>query len=74
MSILVSIIRITPSIMRMRRWSYFIVALFGAMWAGLLIQKTIICSRNRSWYHLAKPQCPLGHQVASFELTSKRQS
>lgn len=70
MSILFSIIRITPSIMVMRRWTYVFVALFAGMWAGLHIQKTIICSRDKSWYKLARPQCPLGHGVATFELTS----
>jgi hypothetical protein len=70
MSMLFSIIRITPAVMTMRRYSTVFVVFFGAMWTALLLQKTIICARDRSWYALAKPQCHLGEAVAYTELTS----
>ncbi|EPQ60159.1 hypothetical protein GLOTRDRAFT_21993, partial [Gloeophyllum trabeum ATCC 11539] len=70
MSQLFSVIRIIPAIMKMRKVAYALAGLFGAMWVALLIQKVVICRRDTSWYHMAKPQCHLGHAVASTELTT----
>ncbi|KZT27586.1 hypothetical protein NEOLEDRAFT_1176601 [Neolentinus lepideus HHB14362 ss-1] len=70
MSQLFSVVRIIPEIMRMRKIAYGIAGLFGAMWTTLIIQKVYICKRDTSWYREAKPQCHLGHAVASTELAT----
>jgi hypothetical protein len=71
MSMLYSIIRITPNVVRFTRLTRWLIWFFLAMWAALLLQKTIICAEDRSWYKLAKPQCPLGQRVAILELCSE---
>jgi hypothetical protein len=71
MSILYSVIRITPPMMTLRRNAYICAVLFGLMWAGLLIQKVYICAHNRAWERLPAPQCHLGKSVGILELISK---
>jgi hypothetical protein len=70
MSMLYSIVRITPTIVSAARYTRWLVAFFAAMWAALLLQKTILCATDRAWYAAPAPQCHLGHRVAILELTS----
>lgn len=67
---LFSIIRITPSLLTVARYTRLLIAFFASMWAALLLQKTILCGTDRSWYHEAKPQCHLGNRVGFFELST----
>lgn len=72
MSMLYSVIRITPPMMPLRRIAYFCAILFGLMWVGLLVQKIYICAHDRSWERLPAPQCHLGESVGILELISKQ--
>ncbi len=71
MSILFSIIRLIPRLLRLRTWSNLSAVLFGLMWAALLIYKIAICEANPSWKQSAGVQCVLGHGVGAFELASE---
>ncbi|KAG7091448.1 hypothetical protein E1B28_010482 [Marasmius oreades] len=68
MSIIFSVIRLIPPMMRLRRISNISAVLFILMWIGLLIQKTYICASNKYWYQRADPMCRLGHGVATNEI------
>ncbi|KAG7091446.1 hypothetical protein E1B28_010481 [Marasmius oreades] len=68
MSIIFSVIRLIPPMMRLRRISNISAVLFMLMWIGLLIQKTYICASNTSWFQHADPMCRLGHGVATNEI------
>ncbi|THH14231.1 hypothetical protein EW146_g6073 [Bondarzewia mesenterica] len=70
MSMILTIIRITPRITIQRRFAVCSAYLFALIWIALLIQKTYICGHDLSWYHLAKPQCHLGTAVGITELTT----
>ncbi|KZP25344.1 hypothetical protein FIBSPDRAFT_783324 [Athelia psychrophila] len=70
LSMLYSIIRITPPMMRLRRVAYCCGILFVAMWAGLLAQKLYICISDLSWQLKPAPQCHLGQSVAILELVT----
>ncbi|KAL0576433.1 hypothetical protein V5O48_005538 [Marasmius crinis-equi] len=70
MSIIFSVIRLVPPMMRLRRISNISAILFLLMWIGLLIQKTYICAENKSWYQRDPPQCRLGQGVAINELVT----
>jgi hypothetical protein len=70
MSMLVSIVRITPTVVRAARYTRWLLAAFAAMWAALLLQKAVLCALDRSWYRLPAPQCHLGQRVAILELSS----
>jgi hypothetical protein len=71
MSMLYSIIRITPSLFKVSRYTNWLILFFLATWTALVLQKTIICAHDAEWVKLAKPQCPLGQRVAILELCSE---
>jgi hypothetical protein len=71
MSMLFSIIRITPTLLKAARYMHWLVVFFLAMWAALVMQKTILCATDKKWYHDSKPQCRLGHRVGILELSSQ---
>lgn len=71
MSILYSAIRIIPPMMALRRFAYGCAALFGCMWAALMIQKLYICAHDESWELQKAPQCHLGESVGIMELVSE---
>ena len=70
MSILCSIIRLIPNMMRLRFYSYIVAVGFALMWAGLIILKITICETRDAWKKLGTAQCVLGEAVAAVELTS----
>ena len=70
MSILFSIIRLIPHMMRMRSWAYIAAGLFGTMWAALIILKVSVCETDTAWKHLPGVQCVLGPAVGGIELAS----
>ncbi|RPD65695.1 hypothetical protein L226DRAFT_543154 [Lentinus tigrinus ALCF2SS1-7] len=70
MSILFSIIRLIPYMMRMRYWAYFFAVLFGLMWAALIILKVAICETDTAWKKSAGVQCVLGPAVGGVELAT----
>ncbi|KAI0765341.1 hypothetical protein C8Q74DRAFT_1047074 [Fomes fomentarius] len=70
MSILCSIIRLIPYMMRMRIYAYMSVVLFGLMWTALVTLKLAICETNDEWKHLPGVQCVLGPSVAGLELAT----
>jgi hypothetical protein len=67
LSILFSMIRIDPSETRRRRLMFVAVAFF-VVWVTLVAQLFWVCEPNASWKLLKTPQCPLGEQVAVFQL------
>lgn len=70
MSILCSIIRLIPYMMKMRIYAYMSVVLFGLMWTALVTLKLAICETNDAWKNLPGVQCVLGPSVAGLELAS----
>ncbi|KAI0711363.1 hypothetical protein C8Q76DRAFT_769277 [Earliella scabrosa] len=70
LSILCSVIRLIPYMMRMRYYAYTAAVLFGCMWAALLILKLYTCETNNTWKLGPGVQCVLGSTVAALELTT----
>ncbi len=70
MSILFSIIRLIPYMMRMRYWAYLFAVLFGLMWLSLIILKLAICETDTAWKKSPGVQCVLGPAVGGVELAS----
>lgn len=71
MSILWSTIRVIPSFMLLRWYSYAAAAIFMVFWLVTLVVKTYVCEHNPEWKTLANAQCVLGHGVAVLELVSE---
>lgn len=71
MSILFSIIRLIPSLLKLRIYAHLSAVLFGLMWTALLIHKIAVCESNPAWKQSAGVQCVLGHGVGAFELASE---
>ena len=71
MSILFSIIRLIPYMMKMRFYACMSAVLFGLMWAALLILKISVCETDTRWKNLPGAQCVLGPAVAGVELGSE---
>lgn len=70
MSILFSIIRLIPYIMRLQRIAYGCALLFGLLWFGMLFEKAYICEHNDpAWKQANHIQCVLGHGVGATEIT-----
>ena len=70
MSILFSIIRLIPYMMKMRIYAYICAVLFGLMWAALIILKIAICETDTAWKKSPGVQCVLGRADAGVELGS----
>ena len=74
MSMMFSIIRITPPMHRLRVVSKWSSALFVVCWISLMAQKLYICTTTQETWHLsATTECHLGKSVAILELCSKYQ-
>ena len=70
MSILFSIIRLIPYMMRLRIYAYISAVLFGLMWAALIILKITTCETDTAWKQSPGLQCVLGRADAGVELAS----
>ncbi|EIW55505.1 uncharacterized protein TRAVEDRAFT_171208 [Trametes versicolor FP-101664 SS1] len=70
MSILFSIIRLIPSLLKLRIYAHLSAVLFGLMWTALLIHKIAVCESNPAWKQSPGVQCVLGHGVGAFELAT----
>ncbi|EJF63843.1 hypothetical protein DICSQDRAFT_101936 [Dichomitus squalens LYAD-421 SS1] len=70
LSILCSIIRLIPYMMRLRNYAHVFSALFGIMWAALIIIKIVVCETDTAWKKTAGVQCVLGPAVAGIELAT----
>ncbi|KIK52722.1 hypothetical protein GYMLUDRAFT_233294 [Collybiopsis luxurians FD-317 M1] len=68
LSILGTIIRISPS--SMRKVLYFVGGAFGVMWSFLAIQEIVICEREPGWKEAVPTQCHLGKTVAIAQLAT----
>ncbi|KAF9463858.1 hypothetical protein BDZ94DRAFT_1308357 [Collybia nuda] len=67
LSILFSIVRISPSI-KMRRTLYVLAGAFGVCWAILFAQDFWTCENEPGWKDMPSPQCFLGSRVAITQL------
>lgn len=67
-SILLSIVRLVPPMMTMRRFTLLLLLVFPLITVGLLVQKIYHCASNLAWYHAPGLQCHLGRDVAIAEL------
>ncbi|TFK49228.1 hypothetical protein OE88DRAFT_1736872 [Heliocybe sulcata] len=70
LSILYSIMRITPTTMTLRRVTYAMAVLFGLMYASIIIQKVYFCVHDGRWQTSPILQCHLGKSIAITELTT----
>nr|VWO99627.1 PKS_ER domain-containing protein [Ganoderma boninense] len=70
LSILFSIIRLIPFLMRLRMYATMAAVLFGCMWASLIILKIAICETHPEWKQTQGVQCVLGPAVAGVELAT----
>lgn len=68
LSLLTSIIRITPSMMRIRVWAKHLVILFILFWSSLVILKVATCEHDTSWKHQFHIRCPLSRSIAIYEI------
>lgn len=71
MSMIFSIIRITPPMLRLRTAANLTAALFALFWLGLMVQKLYICAHDTDWYHTPTMECHLGKSVVVLELCSE---
>ncbi|KAH9941193.1 uncharacterized protein BXZ73DRAFT_98408 [Epithele typhae] len=70
LSILFSIIRLIPTMMRLRIVANICAFAFGFMWIGLVILKLVVCETNTEWKSRKGVQCVLGEAVASVEIAT----
>lgn len=70
LSILYSVIRITPPKMTLRRCTYLAVFLFLLMYAGVIVSKVYVCVHDPKWQQSPILQCHLGRGIAIAELTT----
>ena len=71
MSILCSIIRLIPYMMRLRLYAYAAAVAFALMWTALVVLKIAICEADTSWKSKPGAQCVLGPAVGGIELASE---
>lgn len=70
LSILFSIIRLIPFLMKLRVYATMAAVLFGCMWAALIILKITVCETHPEWKQTQGVQCVLGPAVGGVELAS----
>ncbi|KZT25832.1 hypothetical protein NEOLEDRAFT_1241410 [Neolentinus lepideus HHB14362 ss-1] len=72
LSILLSIIRVIPPIVILRKLAFGAVALFACIWVALIVQKSYKCGKEDTDWMTIVPwaQCRLGKQVAITELVT----
>ncbi|KZT20193.1 hypothetical protein NEOLEDRAFT_1048031, partial [Neolentinus lepideus HHB14362 ss-1] len=70
LSILYSVMRITPSTMMLRRVMYAMAVSFGLMYISIIIQKVYMCAHHGKWETTHILQCHLGNGIAITELTT----
>ncbi|PIL27671.1 hypothetical protein GSI_10823 [Ganoderma sinense ZZ0214-1] len=70
LSILFSIIRLIPYLMRLRVYATMAAVLFGCMWVALIILKITVCETHPEWKQTQGVQCVLGPAVAGVELAT----
>ena len=70
LSILFSIIRLIPYLMRLRVYANMAAVLFGCMWVALIILKITVCETRPEWKQTQGVQCVLGPAVGGVELAS----
>ncbi|KAI1798037.1 hypothetical protein LXA43DRAFT_876302 [Ganoderma leucocontextum] len=70
LSILFSIIRLIPYLMKLRVYANMAAVLFGCMWVTLMILKITICEIHPEWKQTQGVQCVLGPAVGGVELAT----
>ncbi|KAG6817378.1 hypothetical protein H0H87_009565 [Tephrocybe sp. NHM501043] len=70
MSILFSVIRITPTGSKLKKILYGFAASFLVVWVILFSQVFWVCEAEPEWKDTPAPQCALGRNVAIAQLIS----
>ncbi|KAG6868586.1 hypothetical protein C0993_000851 [Termitomyces sp. T159_Od127] len=70
MSILFSVVRITPEGSRLKKILYVLSMTFLVVWCVLFAQVFWVCETEPSWKDSLAPQCALGRNVAIAQLIS----
>ncbi|KAI0080074.1 hypothetical protein K474DRAFT_1705085 [Panus rudis PR-1116 ss-1] len=72
LSLISSIIRITPYLMRSHLWAKRFACLFAVFLASLLILKVVVCEYRPAWKRIEPIRCPLTRDrgIAAYELAT----
>ncbi|KAF9227712.1 hypothetical protein BS17DRAFT_726138 [Gyrodon lividus] len=70
LSVLCSIIRLSPRGGTLRKAAITSAAVFGVMFSSLLCQKIYHCAHDTWWYSLERISCNLGAEIAASQLAT----
>ncbi|KAE9403385.1 hypothetical protein BT96DRAFT_767114, partial [Gymnopus androsaceus JB14] len=69
-SLMLSIIRLIPPFLTLRRISEWAAVSFSLICLGILVPKMYVCASDRSWYNMRNPRCKLSPNIGIGELTT----